>query len=68
MATGVSHLSGISADYILRIFEGSLRPPFVYPLNCIEDELMSFYIYIHNITGVVLPELKALIIPSPSEF
>jgi hypothetical protein len=67
MVSGTSHFSGVNPDYIRGIFDGSVNPPFVQPLNCIEPELLSFYSYVQNLTDIVVPELEGEVIPSPSK-
>ena len=64
---GTSQLSGVSTDYILGIFNGSVNPPFVPSLDCIRNELLSFNTYVQNLTENVIPELKSNVIPSPSK-
>lgn len=68
MASGTSQLSGINSDYIRGIFNGSVSPPFPHPLSCIESELWSFRSYVRNLIEIVVPELRAQVIPSPSKF
>ncbi|KAL7040068.1 hypothetical protein ACKWTF_000248 [Chironomus riparius] len=65
MAIGTSQLSGISPDYIFGIFNGTINPPFVSPLDCIRFELLSFNTYVQNLTDNVIPEMKTHVIRSP---
>ncbi|CAG9797219.1 unnamed protein product [Chironomus riparius] len=65
MALGTSQFSGISSDYIRGIFDGLISPPFVHPLSCIEDELLSFNLFVKNLTENVVPNLETQVIPSP---
>lgn len=67
MALGTSQFSGISSDYINGIFNGSISPPFIHPLSCIETELLAFHTYVQNLNESLIPELRTHVIPSPSK-
>ena len=67
LAIGTSHFSGVDVDYILGIFNGTVNSPFTTPLDCIETELLSFQMFIQNITENVVPEMRTHVIPSPSK-
>jgi len=68
MASGASQLSGVSVDYILGIFNGTINPPFISPLDCIESLLLSYLYYLQHLNTVVLPQMETLVQPSPSEY
>jgi len=68
MASGTSQISGVNPDIILGIFNGSIHPPFQQPLDCIEAELMSFYLYIRNLTEIIIPDMESQVISSPSKY
>ena len=66
-AKGVSQISGVNIDYILGIFNGTINPPFLEPLECIDDELVSFYSLLQNIETNLIPQWDALAQKSPSK-
>lgn len=59
IAIGAARFSGKDANYIYGIINGTIRPPFQDPLDCIELELLSFVSFDRNIKEKVLPVLSA---------
>ena len=66
-ALEVSRMTGVNIDYILGIFTGTVNPPFLEPLDCIDIELMSYYLHKQNIETTLIPQLEALVQVSPSK-
>jgi hypothetical protein len=67
IASGVSELSGVNVDYIHGIFNGTINPPFIAPLDCIDSLLMSYFYYLQHLKTVLVPQVAALGQASPSK-
>ena len=67
LATGLNQLTGLNFWYIFDILIGNISPPFDSPLDCIESELLSFYLYTQNIAETIIPELESQNEESPSK-
>lgn len=67
LVKGTNQLTGVDANYVLGILNGTINPPFTSPLDCIEIELMSFYLLTRNISENSIPSLESLIQESPSK-
>ena len=65
-AKGISEISGVNIDYMLGIFNGSISKPFLEPLGCISDEILSYYSLIQNYNTFLVPEWKSLVQKAPS--
>jgi hypothetical protein len=61
-------MSGADINYILAILDGAFSPPFAPPLDCIENELLSYSVFVENITLNVIPRVRALAQKSPGRF
>jgi hypothetical protein len=63
----ISLMTGADIDYIIGIFNGTVNPPFMHPLDCIESELLSFKLLRQNIAENSIPQLQNLVQKSPSK-
>jgi len=61
-------MSGTNINYILDILNGASSSPLAPPLDCIENELLSYSAFVENITLNVIPRVEALSQESPSRF
>jgi len=67
LVKGTNQLTGVDANYVLGILNGTINPPFTSPLDCIASELMSFYSLTRNISENAIPSLETLIQQSPGK-
>ena len=67
LATCVSQLTMVDIAYILEIINGNVSPPFVYPISCIESQLLTYNEYVKNISNNLIQSLESQAQPSPSK-
>jgi len=67
LATGTSQLTGADVSYVLEILNGNISPPFIFPVSCIESQLLAYYEYIQNITVNIIPTLESQAQQSPGK-
>lgn len=56
--TGTSQLSGVSVEYVKTLHD--IGPPFIYPLSCLEEGILSIEHKFGFIVNTVVNELKQL--------
>lgn len=61
-------MSGANLTYILDILRGAISPPFSSPLDCIQNELLSYPTFVENITTNEISRLELLAQESPGRF
>lgn len=61
-------MSGADITYILGILNGNVSLPFASPLDCIQNELLSYPAFVENITLSVISRLELLAQESPGRF